>query len=324
MKKLFLLVATGFLIVTSCNKTSSPSPENLVADEPALTERKCATSEVLEEQLRIDPSLAQRMNDIEAFTRRYTEQHEANKLQPDGTMEIPVVVNVLYKTTEENISDPQIASQIAVLNEDFGGYNGDINATTTYESVKAGDIKIKFVLAGTVRKSTNTSSWSTNDAMKKPQLGGIAPTDPSTTLNIWVCTLSGGVLGYAYYPGVRSDIDGVVILNTAFGRTGTAAAPFNLGRTATHEVGHYFNLIHIWGDKRCGDDKVGDTPSHDAANFGCPQAGLMSKCKDKQVEMTMNYMDYTDDACMYMFSTGQADRMKATFAAGGPRARLRP
>ena len=322
MKKLFLLVATGFLIVTSCNKNSSPSHESSVANEPALTERKCATNEVLEKQLRIDPSLAQRMNDIEAFTRRYAEQHEANKLQPDGTMEIPVVVNVLYRTQAENISDAQIASQIAVLNEDFSGTNGDVNNTSTYGNVKAGDIKIHFTLKTTVRKSTTTTSFSTNDAMKKLP-NGIPPTDPAANLNIWVCTLSGGVLGYAYYPGVRSDVDGVVILNTAFGRVGTAVAPFDLGRTATHEVGHYFNLIHIWGDRRCGDDKVGDTPSHDAANFGCPQPGLISKCKDKEVEMTMNYMDYTDDACMYMFSSGQASRMQATFAAGGPRASLR-
>ena len=322
MKKLFLLVTAGFLLVTSCNKTSSPSPESLVANEPAITERKCATNEVLEEQLRIDPSLAQRMNDIEAFTRRFSESTEANRLVGD-VMEVPVVVNVLYKIDAENISDAQIQSQIDVLNEDFGGYNSDVNTTSTYQSVKATDIKIKFVLAGTVRKYTTTSSWGTNDAMKKDATGGIPPTSPTTTLNIWVCTLSGGVLGYAYYPGVRSDIDGVVILNTAFGRTGNIAAPFNLGRTATHEVGHYFNLIHIWGDRRCGDDKVGDTPSQDAANFGCPDPGLISKCKNKEIEMTMNYMDYTDDPCMYMFSLGQASRMQATFAAGGPRASLR-
>ncbi len=322
MKKLFLLVSTGFLLVTSCKKNLSPSPESLVANEPTATERKCATMEVFEEQLRVDPSLAQRMNDIEAFTRRYAEQHEANKLV-DGVLEVPVVVNVLYKTEAENISQEQIDSQIDVLNEDFGGYNNDVDETTTYQSVKAGDIKIHFTLKTVVRKPTTTTSFSTNDAMKKLP-NGIPPTDPASNLNIWVCTMSGGVLGYAYYPGVRSDVDGVVILNNAFGRFGSSAAPFNLGRTATHEVGHYFNLIHIWGDRRCGDDKVGDTPSHDAANFGCPDAGLISKCKDKQIEMTMNYMDYTDDACMYMFSSGQASRMQATFAVGGPRAKLRP
>jgi hypothetical protein len=325
MKKLFLVVAAGFLLVTSCNKTSSPAENTAKTDEPAMPEgRKCAAYDVLEEQLRQDPSLAQRMNDIEAFTRRFSENTEANKLLADGSMEVPVVVNVLYRTAAENISDAQIKSQIDVLNEDYGGSNSDVNKTNTYQSVKAGDTKIHFVLSNTVRKSTTTTSWGTNDAMKKSAQGGINPTSPSTTLNIWVCTLGGGVLGYAQFPGGNSATDGVVILNTALGRTGTAAAPYGLGRTATHEVGHYFNLRHIWGDRRCGDDLVADTPAHDAANFGCPAANKASKCSGHPIEMTMNYMDYTDDACMYMFSAGQKTRMNATYAVGGPRASLRP
>jgi len=325
MKKLFLVAAAGFLLISGCNKSSSPSENTVKADEPALpTQRKCAAYDVLEEQLRQDPSLAQRMNDIEAFTRRFSESTEANKLLADGSMEVPVVVNVLYHTTAENISDAQIASQIAVLNEDYGGYNADVNATSTYQSVKAGDTKIHFVLSNTVRKSSTVASWGTNDAMKKSSQGGIDPTSPTTTLNIWVCTMGGGILGYAQFPGGNSATDGVVILNTAFGRTGTAAAPYGLGRTATHEVGHYFNLRHIWGDRRCGDDLVADTPAHDGANFGCPPANFKSKCPGRPIEMTMNYMDYTDDACMYMFSAGQKTRMNATYAVGGPRASLRP
>ena len=117
--------------------------------------------------------------------------------------------------------------------------------------------------------------------------------------------------------------DGVVCDDNAFGTTGTASAPFNKGRTATHEVGHYFNLRHIWGDRRCGTDQVGDTPAHTGANYGCPAAGIRSSCSGRPVMMTMNYMDYTDDACMYMFSVGQVNRMNATWAAGGPRAGLR-
>ena len=325
MKKLLLVVSAGFLLVSSCNKTSSPSENNATDNEiAAATQRKCAAYDVLEEQLRQDPSLAQRMNEIEAFTRRFTENSEANKLLPDGSMEVPVVVNVLYRTAAENISDAQIQSQIDVLNEDYAGSNADVNNTNTYQSVKAGDTKIHFVLSGTVRKSTTVTSWGTNDAMKKPSQGGIAPTNPNTTLNMWSCTMGGGILGYAQFPGGNPATDGVVILSTAFGRTGTAAAPFGLGRTATHEVGHYFNLRHIWGDRRCGDDLVGDTPAHDGANFGCPAANLKSKCQGRPIEMTMNYMDYTDDACMYMFSSGQKSRMNATYAVGGPRASLRP
>jgi hypothetical protein len=103
------------------------------------------------------------------------------------------------------------------------------------------------------------------------------------------------------------------------GTTGSATAPFNKGRTATHEVGHWLNLRHIWGDATCGSDLVGDTPTHNTANYGCPSAGHLSTCSGTPVEMTMNYMDYTDDACMYMFSIGQKSRMLAVFAAGGPR-----
>ncbi|WP_246186411.1 M43 family zinc metalloprotease [Phnomibacter ginsenosidimutans] len=110
------------------------------------------------------------------------------------------------------------------------------------------------------------------------------------------------------------------MLNKAFGTTGTAAAPFNLGRTATHEVGHWANLRHIWGDATCGNDQVGDTPPHNTANYGCPAQGHKSTCTGTPNELWMNYMDYTDDRCMYMFSTGQKDRMLAVFAAGGPRA----
>ena len=98
---------------------------------------------------------------------------------------------------------------------------------------------------------------------------------------------------------------------------GGSAAPYNLGRTATHEVGHYLNLRHIWGDGRCRqDDFVTDTPSSDGANYGCPSYPTVN-CSS--TDMTMNYMDYTDDGCMYMFTDGQRNRMRAIFASGGAR-----
>jgi len=121
------------------------------------------------------------------------------------------------------------------------------------------------------------------------------------------------------FPGGAAATDGVVCTHTAFGNTGTAAAPFNKGRTATHEVGHWLNLRHIWGDATCGSDQVTDTPTHNTANYGCPSYPHYSTCTGAPLEMTMNYMDYTDDACMYMFSTGQSSRMNALFAPGGAR-----
>jgi Pregnancy-associated plasma protein-A len=319
MKKLFLVVAAGFLLITGCNKSSSPSQKDLKSDEDATpSQRNCSSQDVLEEQLKQDPSLRERMNAIEEFTKRVAENPQAYRLLANGIIEIPVVFNVLYRAAAQNVSLAQLQSQIDVLNEDFSATNADYNLTATYNSVKSGNINIRFVLDAVNRRSTTRSSWTTNDAMKKAAQG-IVPTSPTTKLNIWVCNLSGGILGYAQFPGGSSSTDGVVLDDNATGRTGTAAAPFNKGRTATHEIGHWMNLRHIWGDATCGNDLVGDTPTHNTANFGCPAAGHRSTCSGTPIEMTMNYMDYTDDACMYMFSAGQETRMLAVFASGGPR-----
>jgi pregnancy-associated plasma protein-A len=320
MKRTIVLLAGGLLLIFGCNKTSNPKDGNTIPDEESFTptQRQCASYEVLQDQLKNDPTLQSRMNAIEEFTQRIAENPQAYRLLPNGKVEIPVVFNVLYKTAAQNVSQVQLQSQIDVLNEDYAGTNSDHNLTTTYNNVKAGDINVRFVLDQVKRRSTNKSSWTTNDAMKK-NAQGIAPTSPSTKLNIWVCNLSGGILGYAQFPGGNSATDGVVLDDNATGRTGTAAAPFDKGRTATHEIGHWLNLRHIWGDATCGNDFVGDTPLHNAANFGCPAPGHRSTCTGQPIEMTMNYMDYTDDACMYMFSVGQRTRMLAVFASGGPR-----
>lgn len=307
------------MIITGCNKSAS-SEKDLPAEEneTTATQRQCSSHDVLEAQLKADPSLGQRMREIEAFTQRVAANPGAYRLLADGTIEIPVVFNVLYRTAAQNVSLAQLQSQIDVLNEDFSATNADYNLTSTYNSVKSGNIGVRFVLDAVNRRSTTKTSWSTNDAMKKSGQG-IAPTSPTTKLNIWVCNMGGGILGYAQFPGGPSSTDGVVLDDNATGRTGTAAAPFNKGRTATHEVGHWLNLRHIWGDATCGNDLVGDTPTHNTANYGCPPAGHLSTCAGTPVEMTMNYMDYTDDACMYMFSLGQRTRMLAVFASGGPR-----
>jgi hypothetical protein len=320
MRKFILVLAGSLVIGFGCNK-SSQTEENSIPEEDGIfaTERKCAADEVLQQQLQTDATLRERMNKIEEFTSRFVQNADQHRLLPGGVIEVPVVVNVLYRTSAENISQAQIQSQIDVLNEDFAGSNADHNLTSTYNNVKAGNIGVRFVLDQVVRKQTNKKSWGTNDAMKKTNQGGLAASSPTTKLNLWVCNLGGGILGYAQFPGGSSSTDGVVIDNNAMGRTGTAAAPFNKGRTATHEVGHWMNLRHIWGDANCGNDQVGDTPQHNTANYGCPAAGHKSTCTGKPVEMTMNYMDYTDDACMYMFSLGQQSRMLAAFASGGPR-----
>ncbi len=317
MKKVYwLALVLGFAL--SC--TEETPLTNRVDDQVAMPEgRKCVSYEVLQEQIKQDPERGRRLDEIEAFIQKVQANPKMGRLV-DGVYVIPVWVNVLYKTNAENISDTQIQSQIDVLNEDFGGTNSDGSLVPlTFTGVIAGNTNIRFVLQGVTRKATTKTSWRTNDDMKKANRGGISPTSPTTYMNMWVCTLSNSILGYAQFPGGSSATDGVVILNTAFGRTGTATAPFNKGRTATHEVGHWLNLRHIWGDATCGSDLVNDTPTHNTANYGCPAAGHLSTCSGTPVEMWMNYMDYTDDRCMYMFSAGQESRMLATFASGGGR-----
>ena len=186
------------------------------------------------------------------------------------------------------------------------------------------DIDVQFVLLTVNRKYSSKKSWNTNDAMKYSRHGGIDATNPTEYLNMWVVnkmTSGGGtILGYAQFPGGNPATDGVVVGHNFFGRVGTLSPPFHKGRTATHEVGHWMNLRHIWGDATCGTDYVSDTPQHNTYNFGCPSYPHQSTCAGTPVEMTMNYMDYTDDACMYMFTGGQKQRAVSTFVAGGPRA----
>jgi hypothetical protein len=308
-----LITAFTALVLFSCQNESTESSDSNVS---AVARRGCATQEVLEAQLKADPTLAIRMNEIDAFTEKAI---LTGKLV-NGKVQIPVVVNVLYRTTAENISNAQIQTQIDVLNKDFNALNSDYNSVPAlFAGVKA-NVGISFVLDQVIRKSTTKTSWGTNDAVKKVAQGGLAPTTPTTKLNLWSCTIGGGILGYAQFPGGAAATDGVVIDSKYFGLSGSAAAPYNLGRTATHEVGHWMNLRHIWGDATCGSDLVSDTPTHNTANYGVPAYPHYSTCSGTPVEMTMNYMDYTDDNGMYMFSNGQKSRMAAIFVTGGARA----
>ena len=321
MKKI-LLSAAAILVLFSCqNDATNATPET-----SANARRTCASQDVLAEQLAADPTLAIRMNQIEAFTQSKISSSNF-RLSATGKIIIPVVVNVLYRTAAENISDAQIQSQITVLNKDFTATNSDINSVPAeFVGVTAGPavngIDITFELVKINRKATTKTSWGTRDTMKSSKRGGIDATSPSNTLNLWACTIGGGILGYAQFPGGSSATDGVVIDSFYFGLSSAASAPYNLGRTASHEVGHWMNLRHIWGDASCGNDFVADTPVHKTANY-TEVYPFASTCLPAHNEMTMNYMDYSNDNLMYMFTLGQKDRMSALFVAGGVRAGFR-
>ncbi len=310
-----------FVLATGCQKNTTPDMQ--VNNQQAFTRRVCAANDVLLRQLAADPMLRPRLDEIEEQTQDAITSGETFRLV-NGAIEIPVVVNLLYKTASENISDAQIRSQIDVLNADYNNTNSDLGKVPSIFRSSIGKVGVRFVLDRTIRKATNVTSWGTDDAMKRSNKGGIDATDPAHFLNMWVCNLA-DYLGYAQFPGGNPATDGVVILYSAFGsrsifHQGTYLSDYDLGRTASHEVGHWMNLYHIWGDDggSCkGSDKVDDTPNQGAENYGCPDFPHYS-CNN-QGDMSMNYMDYTDDACMFMFTKGQANRMLALFGKKGSR-----
>jgi hypothetical protein len=315
-KQRFLLLSIVFLFA-ACQKNGAPADDSRSVTVVSLN-RSCAADDVLKAQLDADPGLQLRMNQIEDFTKKVIAHGELLRTTTTA-MVVPVVVHVLYNKQVENISDAQIQSQIDVLNEDFNLNNKDAFGVPAIFSSLKSNVAIRFQLVKTVRKYTAVTSWPANDAMKYSEKGGSDVIDPAHKLNMWVCNLGSGLLGYAQFPGGNSKTDGIVCGYFCFGRTGNLERRFDRGRTATHEVGHWMNLRHIWGDVRCGNDMVGDTPQATTYNFGCPTFPKYNTCVKREVEMTMNYMDYTDDACMFMFTNGQADRMKAIFLNGGPR-----
>lgn len=300
---------------------------------PGRAQRDCRSFDYKQRLLKSDPTLAVTLDGIEQFTRRQLKEQTVavTGSGPGHTsvslITIPVVVHVVYNTSSQDISDDQIRSQIDVLNADYHKQNPDTAAIPDYYSSLAADCGFRFVLAsvdtngnpttGIVRKHTVATHFILDDAIKFTARGGDDAWDRDRYLNIWVGNLTAGVLGYSSPVGCSKETDGVVILYTAFGTRGMATAPFNRGRTATHEIGHWLNLIHIWGDANCGDDEVGDTPMQQAATEGNPSGMIFSCGNDPFGNMYMNYMDFTDDIGMHMFTYGQRDRMRTLFAKGG-------
>jgi len=280
----------------------------------------------------IDPEFRVRRGKIHAATELMVRRGVAMRRVEKKALTIPVVVHVVYRTPGENISDAQIKSQIVALNRDYSAANADKNITPPVWQGVIGNAQIKFALAtkdpkgkttnGITRTKTTKGSFGTDDHVKRASTGGATAWPASKYLNLWACSLGGGLLGYAQFPGGAAATDGVVILNTAFGTNGTAAAPFNLGRTAVHEVGHWLNLNHVWGDTSdcSGTDHVTDTPNAQLPNYHQPVFPHVTCTNGPNGDMFMNYMDYVDDAAMVMFTDGQVARMQATLA--GPRSSI--
>ncbi|WP_299758712.1 M43 family zinc metalloprotease [uncultured Pontibacter sp.] len=291
--------------------------------------RSCATTTYIEAMRAQHPSLAQQQQQVQqAVKEKLQQQRQWQSLRAVTTITIPVVFHVLYSDEVENISDEQIKSQLEVLNADFRRRNSDAVNTPSYFAPYAADTRIEFCLASLNMKGdsttgiTRTQTYRTefnfvNDYIKKADSGGAASWDTDRYLNIWVGNIKDNVLGYASKPGTTlPHLDGVVLHYTAVG-----AAPankfdsvYNLGRTATHEVGHWLGLEHIWGgdDASCSDsDGISDTPNQETYTTDCT-GGIEISCDNSPYgNMYQNYMDYSNDACMNLFTQGQAAYMNA-------------
>jgi hypothetical protein len=293
--------------------------------------RTCAHMVVHELLVETQPEYRERRLKAEDQTRQSIDSGQAMRVA-SKLITIPVVVHVVHQNAEEDISDAQVRSQIDAMNRDFRAKNPDLGKVPSVWKSLVIDSKIQFALAtkdpkgkktsGITHTATTATSFGPDDRVKAKKTGGVDPWPTDRYLNIWVCSLGEGLLGYAQFPGGPSKRDGVVILNTAFGTKGTAKAPFNKGRTATHEVGHFLGLRHIWGDRNdcTGNDFVADTPPAREANTGKPKFPRITCNNGPDGDMFMNYMDYVDDDSMFMFTTGQVARMNATLA--GPRKKL--
>jgi len=298
------MLLTAFLVCFCTFATGSASAQNLtVLAEPVpdityhsdehgahIAGVRCVTPH---------PSEAELL-DIEAAL-------EATRVQLGGETNlvvttIPVAWHVVRSgasTSQGNVTDQMIADQIAVLNAAFANTNFQFNLVTTTR--------------------TTNSSWYTGCAgSQENAMKQALNIDPATTLNAYSCAPTGGILGYSYLPSSWPEGDfhhGIVVLHSTL--PGGTAAPYNLGDTATHEVGHFLGLYHTFQGGCSGNgDFVADTPPEASPAFGCP-AGR-DTCAGGGDDPIENFMDYTDDFCMDEFTSGQSDRIDAQVAAFKP------
>lgn len=300
----------------------------LLTGQAVTAQRSCASYEYLQQQLQADPLLAQKIAAIEAYRGSDIILNGTGAPTP-AVIKIPVVVHVLYNTASQNISDAQIKSQIDALNKDFRRLNADTVYTPAVFRHLAADCGIEFELAkidpsgrattGIIRKSTSIMMYGLDDRIKFSSQKGDDAWDPDQYLNIWVGNLAGGLLGYSSTLGGKKEVDGIVIAPTAFGTLGAAAPPYNKGRTATHEIGHWLGLRHIWGDSYCGDDHIDDTPPQRSSTRSCPTGVVVTCDNNPYGNMYTNYMDFTDDACLNLFTLGQRNKMRSLFLPGAAR-----
>ena len=345
MKKItfILLFSLLFSSYSSLSQVKNTTKVSLFGTNKVISKGdfiRCGSTEYEEYLKSKNPNRLSTSEFEQWITPKIAIEKERRKNAPKGSrinavITIPVVVHVIHNGdligTDENIFDEQVISQIRVLNEDFRKKSG----TTGFNSNPVGaDAEIEFVLAkrdpsgvltnGIDRVDLGRASWLTDEI--ETTVKPLTIWNPDKYFNIWVVKFATNtLLGYAQFPSNSSlsginanegpaNTDGVVVGYKFFGSSsyfpaGTYAAPYDKGRTASHEVGHWIGLRHIWGDGDCSvDDFCLDTPNAGQANYGCP-AGVDSCPASAGLDMVENYMDYTNDGCMNIFTADQKNRM---------------
>ena len=287
--------------------------------------RSCSTDAYLETLKRQDPGFEKRSLQTQQAIQQLMRQRPTGQAMQQATITIPVVFHVVYRAGSENISEAQVLSQLEVLNQDFRRLNADTTQTPDYFQPLAADTRIEFCLAivdpngnptsGITRTQTTKESFNYfSDQIKSSANGGIDAWNTRQYLNIWIGNLGTSSIGYASSPDALPDRDGVVLHYRTVGAPpyNNSLWAYNKGRTATHEVGHWLGLKHIWGNgMTCNDsDDIDDTPNQFTQTDGCPSGIVLSCDNGPYGNMWQNYMDYSDDACMSLFTKGQAAYMQ--------------
>lgn len=328
MKKTITHLALSTFLISGGLFAQTQKSKNHQHDSPS--HRTCGTTDHHEFLMQTRPNYEKEFKEFNSRLDDYITNQKNNPQQKNVNITIPVVVHILYQNATENISDARAIEQVNVLNEDFQKNNADTTIIPSIFKSRAAGTNITFCLAqrdpngnptnGIVHKATTVSTFSTDDKVKNSAQGGNNAWDVTKYVNIWVCDLGNSLLGYGEFPTTSlSNTYGLVLNYRYTGKTG-ASAPFNRGRTGTHEFGHCFNLFHIWGDDgtACtGSDQVSDTPNQKGENYGTPAFPQGTSANggcctaSDQSSMFMNYMDYSDDAAMAMFTAGQIARINA-------------
>jgi hypothetical protein len=296
-------------------------------DQSELLIARITTMEYMDSLSLENPAYHDQVKDIEKKNKKFKKKG----IKEDYIL--PVVFHIVQSNGMPEISEEQIFSQIDALNRDYN----DIIPVENHPNDKGGKfdnrkevVSIQFCLPKSNENQprgidftfTDISNWNDFNSIKNSETGGIDQWDPDKYINIWVTALEDQNVGYAQLPGGTETHDGIVIDYRFFGQTGTAEFPYDEGKSLTHLMGSYLGLYPLWGEFQCSDDYVEDTPIHNDANYGCPQFDHITICEGNETEMTMNFMDATYDACRYMFTSGQVNRMQSTISQSGYRSKL--